>query len=337
MASSRVSPSTCTWPGSSARRSARRRSCSGDSSPDTYSVGTPAPSRRAAHCSSSVDFPIPGSPPTSTTDPGTIPPPNTKSNSANPVFHRSTTPPCTSARRTGGTPVGRYVLAVLPAFPPYRPAASSTRLFHAPQASQRPDHFGCSAPHSVQRNTERPLGIRALGHLAGRVVVEAGVFLFEVQLDRPGGTVALLADDHLGLPLDAVAGLGVAGAVVELLPVDEAHDVRVLLDGARLAQVGELGAAVLAAALLRRPRQLRDRHHGHVQLLGEPLQGAGDVGDLLLAVLDVARPRHELQVVDDDERDVVLGLEAPRLGPHRERRERRGVVDPDRRGAEEAR
>src|SRR5881396_1431355 len=193
IASSRVSPSTWTAPASTVNRSARSRIWSGDSSPDTYSVGTPAPSSRAAHCSSRVDFPIPGSPPTSTTDPGTMPPPNTKSNSSSPVFHRSMTPPCTSARRIGGTPVGRYVLAVLPPLPPYRPTASSTRVFHASQASQRPAHFGCSAPHSVQRNTERPLGIRALRHLAGRVVVEAGVFLLEVQLDRPGGAVALLA------------------------------------------------------------------------------------------------------------------------------------------------
>src|SRR5258708_6407056 len=85
IASSRVSPSTCTRPASSARRSARMRICSGDSSPDTYNVATPACSSRVAHCNSSVDFPIPGSPPTSTTDPGTMPPPNTKSNSLSPV------------------------------------------------------------------------------------------------------------------------------------------------------------------------------------------------------------------------------------------------------------
>src|SRR5207247_10088085 len=141
--------------------------------------GAPAPASRAAHCSGRVDCPSPGSPPTSPTDPGTMPPPNTKSNSSSPVFHRSMTPPCTSARRIGGTAVGRYVLAVLPALPPYRPTAFSTRLFHAPQASHRPAHFGCSGPHSVQRNTERPLGIRALRHLARRLVVESVVFFLE--------------------------------------------------------------------------------------------------------------------------------------------------------------
>src|SRR2546429_4774048 len=50
--------------------------------------------------------------------------------------------------------------------------------------------------------------------------------LLEIQLHRPRGAVALFADDHLGLPLDAVARLGVARSVVEFLPIDEAHDVR---------------------------------------------------------------------------------------------------------------
>ena len=77
------------------------------------------------------------------------------------------------------------------------------------------------------------------------------------------------------------------GAIVELLPVNEAHHVRVLLDGARLAEVGQLRSAVLAAPLLRRARQLRQRQDWNAQLLGEGLERARDVGDLLLAILDV--------------------------------------------------
>src|SRR5438477_687238 len=272
MASRRVSPSTWTAPASSPSRTARRPICSGDSSPETYSVGTPADSSRAAHCSSSVDFPMPGSPPTRMTDPGTTPPPSTKSNSARPVFHRSTAPLPTSDSRTGGLSGADAVRRSDRPTVRRISSGSSTSVFHAPHASHRPAHLGCSAPQSVQRNTERPLGIRALGHLAGRVVVEAGVFLLEVQLHRPGGTVALLADDHLGLALDAVARLGIAGPVVELLPVNEADDVRVLLNGAGLAQVRQLRTAVLAATLLGRARQLRDRQHRHVQLLGERFQ-----------------------------------------------------------------
>src|SRR5207249_7078044 len=90
---------------------------------------------------------LPISPPTSTTDPGTIPPPSTKSNSGRPVLHRATLLPATSESRTGGTLEGRPFPRS--SFPTFRPTSSSTSVFHAPHASQRPPHFGCSAPQSV--------------------------------------------------------------------------------------------------------------------------------------------------------------------------------------------
>src|SRR5207247_8595897 len=103
-----------------------------------------------------------------------------------------------------------------------RPTPPPTRVFHAPHDSQRPPHVGCSAPQSVQRNAEAPLPARGLGgRLARRVVVKAGVFLLENQLDGPRGTVALLAHDQLRQPLDAFVRLRVRGAVVELLAVTE--------------------------------------------------------------------------------------------------------------------
>ena len=43
----------------------------------------------AAACSSSVDLPMPGSPPSSTSEPGTMPPPSTRSNSPMPLGMRS--------------------------------------------------------------------------------------------------------------------------------------------------------------------------------------------------------------------------------------------------------
>src|SRR2546430_1782673 len=185
-------------------------------------------------------------------------------------------------RQRSGRTVGRLeswtgVASVSWAFQPFdiptfRPTTSSTSVFHAPHASQRPPHFGCSAPQSVQRNTERvPLLATAGlgGRLARRVVVEAGVLLLEEQPDRPGGAVALLADDQVGQSLDALVALGVDRAVVELLAIDEADDVGVLLDGAGFPKIRELGPPVLAAALLRRARQLRQGEHGDVQLLGE--------------------------------------------------------------------
>src|SRR6267378_219158 len=319
-------------PASSSSRSARRRSWSGDSSPETYSVETPWRSSLAAHCISSVDLPIPGSPPTSTTEPGTIPPPSTKSNSARPVFQRASADCFRSVRRIGGWPVGTPLTAEAL----NRPSASSTRLFHAPQLSQRPPHLGWSAPHSVQRKTDLPLGTAGLHRRLTRgVIVEARVFLLEVQLDRAGRAVALLADDHLGNAFDALVGLGIDRPVVKLLPVDEAHDVGVLFDRTRFAEVRQLRPPVLAAALLRRARQLRDRHDGNVELLGQRLERARDVGNLLLAVLDVARTLHQLQIVDDHERNIVFGFQPPCLRAHAERCQRAGIVDPDRRRAEQ--
>src|SRR5436190_10963140 len=183
---------------------------------------------------------MPGSPPTNTTDPGTIPPPSTKSNSRRPVCHRSNPTVPTADRRTGGLPDG--TTCFLSARGPVRPTTSSTSVFHAPHASQRPPHLGCSAPQSVQRNTEPPLATGGLGgRFARRVVVEARVFLLEEQLDGSGGAVALLAHDQLRDPLDAFVRLGVDRAVVELLTIDEAHDVGVLLDRPGLAQVRQLG------------------------------------------------------------------------------------------------
>src|SRR5438105_5291873 len=206
-------------------------------------------SSRAAACMSSVDLPIPGSPPTRTTEPGTIPPPRTKSNSARPVFQRPMADGFRSVRRIGGWPVGTPPTAE----PPDRRTASSTSAFHAPQASHLPPHLGWSAPHSVQRNTEWLLDTtrpRLERRIARRVVVEARVLFLEVQLHGAGRAVALFADDHLREPLDALVRLGIERAVVKLLSIDEAYDVGVLLDCPRLPEVGELRPAVLSTPLL---------------------------------------------------------------------------------------
>src|SRR2546429_8945605 len=138
-------------------------------------------------------------------------------------------------RQRSGRTVGRLeswtgVASVSWAFQPFdiptfRPTTSSTSVFHATHASQRPPHCGCSAPQSVQRNTERALPKTGLGGcLARRVVVEAGVLLLEDQLHGASEAVALLVNAALRQPLDALVGLGDHRAVVELLPKDEADD-----------------------------------------------------------------------------------------------------------------
>src|SRR5882762_9871630 len=153
----------------------------------------PAVSSRAATCISRVDFPIPGSPPTSVTEPGTMPPPKTKSNSSRPVFHRSKLSDGTLDSWTGlgpGDPFRRSI------FPTFRPIDSSTSVFRAPQASHRPAHFGCSAPQSVHRKTERPLDTGELRrNVSPAGIVESGEPLFEDQGNGASRSVALLADD----------------------------------------------------------------------------------------------------------------------------------------------
>src|SRR5690606_8778416 len=107
-----------------------------------------------------VLFPIPRSPPTSTSEPGTTPPPRTKSNSASPVRHRVSSPPTTSPNRAGDERLAPARATAPPApprdappRPPPRGRGSSTRVFQALQAEHCPDHRGDSLPHSVQKKT----------------------------------------------------------------------------------------------------------------------------------------------------------------------------------------
>ena len=97
----------------------------------------------------------PGSPPSSTSEPGTMPPPSTRSNSPMPLEMRSACEASISEYR-------RAPCAALPGSayrcPCGRPAGdsstrSSTSEFHAPQSVQRPCHFGDCVPHSWQTKT----------------------------------------------------------------------------------------------------------------------------------------------------------------------------------------
>src|SRR5438132_2074841 len=160
-------------------------------------------------------------------------------------------------------------------------------------------------------------------------VLEGRVLGDEGQVDRPRGTVPLLADDDLGEVL-VLRRLH----AVPIGPVEKEDEVGVLLESAGLAQVGQLG--LLALAALHRARKLGEGHHGHVELLGQGLERARDLGDLLLPVLGVPAP-HELEIVDDDEVEAVLGLHASRLGPRLEHGQGGRVVDVDGRLREPAR
>ena len=97
--------------------------------------------------SSSVDLPMPGSPPTRMAEAGTRPPPSTRSNSSKPLL----------ARGGWASVVARSVSGIdLPLAPsdfgPWLSGASSTMEFQAPHASHLPIHLRWAAPQAVQVN-----------------------------------------------------------------------------------------------------------------------------------------------------------------------------------------
>ena len=156
------SPSIKTWTVGEAHptRRARSPSCSADSSPEQYSAADSGLPHRWATCSARVDLPIPGSPPSSTTDPGTRPPPRTRSTSARPELCRPGSTAATASSATvrpaaRGTASRFQVVAVDP----------STRLFHSPQPEHRPAHLANSSPHDEQTST-----VRAAGRVATAVM-----------------------------------------------------------------------------------------------------------------------------------------------------------------------
>ena len=130
-------------------RSARNRTCCGDSSPETYSTLRPAAATSAAAWSRIVDLPMPGSPPSRVTEPGTRPPPSTRSSSAMPVGRGENSVGSTSLMGTGATAGARIGGAT------GGPSASSTSVPQASQPGHWPTHLGAPAPHSVQRKTVR--------------------------------------------------------------------------------------------------------------------------------------------------------------------------------------
>src|SRR5882757_526306 len=98
-------------------------------------------------CRMMVDLPMPGSPPTRSAEPGTSPPPVTRSNSAMPV-----------GRRGGGASSlfrsSRVILRPLDLreapLPTGGPAPSSVMVFQPPHASHLPDHLEWVAPQDWQ-------------------------------------------------------------------------------------------------------------------------------------------------------------------------------------------
>ena len=97
-----------------------------------------------------MDLPIPGSPLNSTIEPGTRPPPSTRSISPIPLAMRSASALDTAAMASTAAPEAAEAraLSVLRRLPPGRTV--STSVFHAPQPEHWPDHLGALVPHCWQ-------------------------------------------------------------------------------------------------------------------------------------------------------------------------------------------
>ena len=161
-------------------------------------------------------------------------------------------------------------------------------------------------------------------HAAAGGVVEAGVLAEEHQplgADRAG---AVLGDDHLGRAL--VGRL----RVVDLVAVEEHHDVGVLLercrDSRRSASIGRLSA-----------RASRFRLSWLRATIGTSSSRARIFRLRLISLTsswrfsDVAAAAHQLQVVDHDQRQAaVLGLHPAGLGADLHHRDPRVVVEEQR-------
>src|SRR5439155_17578951 len=94
---------------------------------------------------------MPGSPPTRTSDPATMPPPSTRSNSGRPDDRRGSSAPVRLGSSTGSVrgPSRRAVAAERGA------GRTSAKVFHEAQPGQRPSHLRLSWPHSEQAKVVR--------------------------------------------------------------------------------------------------------------------------------------------------------------------------------------
>src|SRR5262245_34979959 len=102
------------------------------------------------------------------------------------------------------------------------------------------------------------------------VVFETREFVQPGELDVARGTIALLADQQIGLAFHALAILVVR--LIELFAVDECYNVCVLLDRTRFAEVAELRLVVARGLDL--AVELRKAQDWDAELPSETFQAA---------------------------------------------------------------
>src|SRR5260221_12365218 len=108
----------------------------------------------------------------------------------------------------------------------------------------------------------------APSRIPGREILEARELANERKLHDAGRPVALLADNQLGDAFGVGRRLALVG--IEILAIDEDHDVGILLEGTRFAQVRELWPVIGPG--LRRAAELRQHDDRDVQLLRQAFQ-----------------------------------------------------------------
>ncbi len=155
-AGSEVSETTKSSGASTPNRSARTRTCAADSSAHTSRHRAPRAAIWPSACINNVLLPMPGSPPISVTEPGTRPPPRTRSSSASSVG-RGAAPEMTTSPIGTGTGTARRALPAPDAARPAETRAGgrvdSETDPHVPHSVQRPSHFGDWAPQVAHSKT----------------------------------------------------------------------------------------------------------------------------------------------------------------------------------------
>ena len=90
----------------------------------------------------------------------------------------------------------------------------------------------------------------------------------------------------------------IAVLVVHLVPVQEDDQIRILLNRPGFTQIRHYRA--LVGPLFQRAVQLRQGQYRTIQLLGDPLQGAGNFRNFVHPVFHPGH-LHQLQVIDHDQ------------------------------------
>src|SRR5579862_2100396 len=129
----------------------------------------PARASRLVACVNSVDLPMPGSPPTSRTEPRTKPPPVTRSSSAMPEARRGASwllPDRLSSANCRPLRLERIDAGIIVA----PVTSSSTSVFHSPQDSHLPCQRLYAAPQFWQTKERDDLAMRVRATDSGELI-----------------------------------------------------------------------------------------------------------------------------------------------------------------------